>query len=410
MTGEQFRVLVTIEKGVDPQTVQQSLPVYSGVHLVGLVDGLDEGWMTLQETPADLLMIACAGYSERVLFLIEGAVKDDPQRPVVVLSNASTNGFVNRAIEAGAEDFLALPETPDRVLFALQKAMARKRGAAAASGGALCPLICVLGPKGGTGKTLTSCNLAVALARGGGGSVALVDLDLQFGDVGLALGIAPELTIADLARSGGTLDGAKLESYMAHHESGLHVLLAPTRPDQASAIGIEFLRELYSTLRRTYDYVVVDTPPGFTPEVISSIDSSSHICMVGMLDSLSLKNTKLGFETLDLMGYENERVSFVLNRADTKVGITREDVAMIVGRRPDVLVPSDRQIPISVNEGTPIVLVGERSEAARSFQQLAQLYLDERTRGDKAMVHAAATNGSGPHARKPLLSFRGRKG
>ena len=87
------------------------------------------------------------------------------------------------------------------------------------------------------------------------------------------------------------------------------MLLAPTRPDQASAVTVDFLRDVYAALRSMFDYVIVDTPPGFTPEVIASIDSSSDVCMVGMLDSLSLKNTKLGLETLDLMGYDRRRTS-----------------------------------------------------------------------------------------------------
>jgi pilus assembly protein CpaE len=94
-----------------------------------------------------------------------------------------------------------------------------------------------------------------------------------------------------------------------------------------------------------------------------------------MLDSLSLKNTKLGLETLDLMGYERDRVRMVLNRADTQVGITREDVEAVVGRTPDVLVPSHREVARSVNEGVPIVSSRPRSEAARSFQRLASLYI-----------------------------------
>src|SRR5207248_9621007 len=122
------------------------------------------------------------------------------------------------------------------------------------------------------------------------------------------------------------------------------------------------------------DTVVVGTPPGFTPEVIGTIDVSTSSCIVGMLDSLSLKNTKLGIETLELMGYPSENVSLILNRADSRVGITHDDVTAIIGRRPDVLVPSDREIPRSVNEGTPIVASRERSEAARAFQRLADLY------------------------------------
>jgi pilus assembly protein CpaE len=207
-----------------------------------------------------------------------------------------------------------------------------------------------------------------------GKRVVLVDLDLQFGDLALSLGLTPQGTVYDLATAGGSLDAGKIESYLATHSSGMRVLMAPTRPDQAGSIKIEFLREVYAVLRGTYDYVIVDTPPGFTPEVIGSIDASSDICVVGMLDALSLKNTKLGLETLELMGYEMQRVRLVLNRADSSVGITHNDVLSILGRPPDVLVPSHRDVTRSVNEGIPIVLSHKRAEAAKAFRALAQIY------------------------------------
>jgi pilus assembly protein CpaE len=369
----EIKALVAMDSGVDHDAVQAALPTDSGIQIVGLVDGLEESWATLQETPTDLLVVACAGYSDRALFLIDGAVKQRPERPVVVLSEGSPNGFLRRVFESGADDILTLPQTPDSVAFTMQKALARKKGAATATGVALSPMICVLGPKGGTGKTLTSCNLAVSLAQHGC-KVAVVDLDLQFGDVGLALGLAPEKTVYDLAKSGGSLDGDKLDAYLVKHSSGVGVLMAPTRPDHAGVVTTEFLRDVYATLRATHDYVIVDTPPGFTPEVIASIDSSSHICMVGMLDSLSLKNTKLGLETLELMGYESGRTRLVLNRADSRVGITREDVVAIIGRTPDVFIPSDRDVPRSINEGTPIVVAKDKSDAAKAFRALAELY------------------------------------
>jgi len=276
--------------------------------------------------------------------------------------------------EAGADDIVTLPETPGNVLFALEKAVARKHGSSVATGVALAPMICVLGPKGGTGKTLTSSNLAVSLAKKGR-KVALVDLDLQFGDIGLALGLKPERTIYDLAKSAGSLDADKVDDYLVEHPSGVRVLMGPTRPDQAAAISVEFLREVYANLRSTHDFVVVDTAPGFTPEVIASVDSSSHICMVGMLDSLSLKNTKLGLETLELMGYDPERIRLVLNRSDTRVGIARDEVEAIVARVPDIFVPSDRDIPRSYNEGVPVVISKSKSEAAHAFMELAALYV-----------------------------------
>jgi pilus assembly protein CpaE len=125
----------------------------------------------------------------------------------------------------------------------------------------------------------------------------------------------------------------------------------------------------------SYDFVVVDTPPGFTPEVIATIDASSSICVIGMLDAPSLKNTKLGIETLDLMGYPLDRVRFVLNRADTSVGISHADVVSVLGRAPDVLIPSQREIVRSINAGEPIVIASPRSEPARAFKALADLHV-----------------------------------
>ncbi len=374
--ASRIHALVAIDGGVDSHSVQALLPENNGIDVVGIISGLDESWRTLQETAPDLVIVACEGYSDRALYFIESAVKQQPDRPVVVLTTGSPNGFVRRVFEAGADDIVTLPELPEHVAFALEKAVARRRGAAVASGIAIAPMICVLGPKGGTGKTLVSTNLSVALALAGH-RVVLVDLDLQFGDIGLALGLRPDKTIYDLARSGGSLDEDKLDAYLVRHTSGLDVLLAPTRPDQASAVTVDFLRDVFTTLRAMCDFVIVDTPPGFTPEVIAAIDASSDVCVVGMLDSLSLKNTKLGLETLELMGYEPNRISLVLNRADTRVGITHDDVEAIIGRRPEVLIPSDRQIPISVNDGTPIVIQEERSEAARAFQNLADRYRKE---------------------------------
>jgi len=204
-----IKALVVMEDGVDPAMLQASMPPETALQLVGLVEGIEDSWSVIQETPAELLVIACNGYSDKALFLIDGAVKQQPERPVVVLYTGSPNGFVRRVFEAGADDIVSIPESGDRIQFAIEKALARRQGSQAGTV-ATAPMICVLGPKGGTGKTLTSCNLAVALAAKGQ-RVAIVDLDLQFGDVSLALGLAPDRTIFDLAKSGGSLDVEKIE-------------------------------------------------------------------------------------------------------------------------------------------------------------------------------------------------------
>jgi pilus assembly protein CpaE len=388
MSAGTIRTLVAIDYGVESHAVEHAFPAGSPVHVVGVIEGLERGWAVLEESSPDLLVVACSGYSERALYLIEASVKQRSDRPVVVLFFGSPDGFLQRAFEMGADDLVTLPAPPEEVEFALQKVMARRRGSSA--GGGTNPMICVIGPKGGTGKTLTACNLAVALAREGKRSV-VVDLDLQFGDVGMALGLSPDRTIYDLARVGGSLDLDKVNDFVTDHPSGARVLIAPSRPDQASTVTVEFLRELYPALRARHDYVIVDTPPGFTPEVIASIDLASDLLVVGMLDALSLKDTKLGLETLALMGCDPAKIRLVLNRADSSVGITRAEAEAILGRRPDAFVPSDREIPRATTDGQPIVVANERSEAARSFCGLAELYLQDAV----AIEVAGTANGNG---------------
>ena len=401
MPSRPVKALLAVEPGVDTEQVQESLPADDEFNIVGMVSGADEALSWLRDSAADMLLVACAGYSDRALLLLDAVSRQNPDLTVVVLGHGSPNGFLRSAFEAGADDIVMLPATREQVRFEIHKLLARKQGGEQSGGGSdHSRLVCILGPKGGTGKTLTSSNLSVALAQRGE-SVALVDLDLQFGDVALCLGLPPEKTVYDLAQSPGALDYDKLDAFLATHSSGVRTLIAPRRPDQASAVGAELLREVYSILRNHFDWVVIDTPPGFTAEVITSIDSSTDVVMVGMLDSLSLKNTKLGLETLELMKYDPDHIYLLLNRAHSRVGISQSDVEAVLGRTPDVFIPSDREIPRTVNEGIPIVVARPQSEPAEAFARLANLIAGSVAAGQEPAAVPAGNGGSG--ARKRLF-------
>ena len=391
MRSSPIRTLVAIDGAIDRRALDSVLSD-PGIEVVAVLERHGE-LRTQPELQIDAMLVACNGHPDVATAYVAEAVRERPQWPVVVVTTSPSQGLVREVFAAGADDLLTIDKNEEagpETFFALQKAIVRRHGAAAESGLAG-QLICVLGPKGGTGKTLTSANLAIALADAGNRVVA-VDLDLQFGDLGLALGVEPERTIFDLASSGGSLDADKIDAFLAEDpNTGLRILMAPMRPDQASAVTVDFLRELYPILRGAFDYVVVDTPPGFTPEVIATIDSATSICMLGMLDAPSLKNTKLGYETLELMGVPTERIRLVLNRADSNVGISHADVESVVGRSPDVFVPSSRDIVRSVNKGEPIVLASKRSEPARSFRALAEMYA--------VVAGDASSNGKGKRGR-----------
>ena len=393
-----FHVYAALEGSLGLESIREALPAGTPVRAVSLAEAGRPG--SEIQPGAGLVIVGCSQSHAQALQVIAAATAQRADRPVVVLYQGSPNGFLDQAFEAGADDLVALPQSAGQLGFALEKALARRRGAGASA--AEGTMITVLGPKGGTGKTVTSSNLAVALALAGRSAV-LVDLDLQFGDVGLALGLQPTRTIHDLAVSGGSLDADKVDSFLAVHPSGARALLAPLRPDHAAAVGTPFLREVFDLLRSRYDFVLVDTPPAFTSEVIAAVDASTQLCVVGMLDALSLKDTKIGLETLEQMGYDPAAVTLVLNRADSNVGITQADVEQLLGRAPDVLVGSDRAIPRALTSGQPIVVAEPKSKAARSYTALAERYLaaPARPAGSRSVSAAAAVPES--NGRRRLL-------
>jgi pilus assembly protein CpaE len=286
------RTLVSLDAGID-ESASVRAAGGSDIQVVGIVRGVDESWTTLQETPTDLLVIACTGYSERALFLIASVVKARPGMPIVVLAQERRKGFLRRVFEVGADDAVRLPSPRAGQLHDPEGArpQASRRDSPRSQGTA--PMICVLGPKGGTGKTVTTTNLALP-SRGAGQSVAAVDLDLQFGDLALAMGVRPEKTMYDLVPVGrlarrrqarGIPDAPRKRRPRARRSDA-------ARPGKfgwarVPARGLS-LAPSDERLRRARQLA------GFTPEVISAIDNSTYVCIVGTLDTLSLKNTRLG--------------------------------------------------------------------------------------------------------------------
>jgi pilus assembly protein CpaE len=382
----EVQAIVAVDDEVDRGLIET---LVAGGPAVTVLDYLELGTATASAYGSgDVLVVACMDFRSEVGEYIAEAARQHPDRPVVVLCPNDGNGYIGYAFGAGADDVVPLPVDADhgahdavrrQLAFTLQKAVIRKRGEPSTDRVAGGRMICVLGLKGGCGKTLTVANLGVSLARAGR-TVAMVDLDLQFGDLGLAMGVKPERTIYDLVRSGGSLDAEKLSDYLVAHPSGARVLLAPVSPDQAGEITVPFLREVERLLREMHEYVLIDTPPNFTPAVISATDVSSDVLLVAMRDTLSLKNTKLGLETLERMEYDRRRIRLVLNRANTNVGIEREDVLAILGRDADVYVPSHRAVAQSINRGAPIAAQGGNA-AGRAFRSLADMYLGDDEQG-----------------------------
>jgi pilus assembly protein CpaE len=243
-------------------------------------------------------------------------------------------------------------------------------------------IIAVMAGKGGSGKTVVAANLAVALGiRNDPERVAIVDADLQFGDVALLLQIDPVRTIDDLVGQMDSMSDERLDAALLRHESGLRVLPAPVLPVRDGDIGAKDVIEIVHRLRSMYDVVVVDTGPVFDDDLISILEFADHVVTVVDMDLPSVKNAKVALDRMRQIGFDMDSIRLVVNRANSKARLDLGELERSLGLRVGGSVPSDRLVPQSVNEGIPVIALSPRSKVARSFHALAEAFeMDERER------------------------------
>src|SRR3954464_12972578 len=310
----------------------------------------------------DVAVIGAAVELEPALALADAMRVARPDLGVILVRRRVDTVILTEALRAGMREVVAerdLPSLGDAVRRArgIARAM-RNQGAASAGTDDLRPLgrvITVFSAKGGCGKTTVATNLAAAIADNGRRQVCLLDLDLAFGDVAIALQLFPAHTIADAVPIADTLDATAIEALLTPHSPGLTTLVAPVEPGAAD-IPTPVVATILHLLREMFEYVVVDTPPAFTDHVLAAFDESDVFALLATLDIPALKNLKLTLETLDLLNYPRDKWRIILNRSDSKVGLAMGEVEKTLRVPISAEVPSSRDVPASINRGVPIVL------------------------------------------------------
>jgi pilus assembly protein CpaE len=298
-------------------------------------------------------------------------IREHTRVPLLLLASGEASALLEEALGADVTDVVLLPALTENVVFAIRKATHAPRRAAAA-GKRDGRIITVFSPKGGTGKTVIATNIAAALAKDDGRRTLLLDLDLQFGDAAIMLGIEPEKTIFDFVNAPGELDPDKLAGYTTKHKSGLDILPAPLRPEDAELVTEAKLGRLIEVARACYDAIIVDTSPFFHGPMLATLDRTDELLLVCSLDVPTLKNVRLALGTLEMLSFPPARVRIVLNRANSKVGMKQREVEAALEQKVHYEIPSDRVVPITVNKGVPAVLAEPGSDFSRAINAMAK--------------------------------------
>lgn len=252
--------------------------------------------------------------------------------------------------------------------------------------------IVVFSTKGGTGKTFIATNLAAGLAAAGK-RVALLDLDLQFGDAAIAMGLVAQRTLFDLVQGYQEFDAGLMEDFMLKHPSGLSVLPAPLYPDEAEKITTNDIEAILRVIEDAYDFVVVDTPPFFEDRVLVALDWADHVILVASLDIPSVKNLKTVFHTVGLMAYPEEKLIILMNRAGSRVGLELSDVEKHLGRCVKYGISSSIEVPRSLNAGEILMLSKPGNKVSHELAKLVENFTTVNGNGSSPGVSAEGPRG-----------------
>lgn len=319
----------------------------------------------------DLIVIGPDATTDELFDAATRLEQTAPSATVVVITTPDPLVW-RRALEAGVRSVID-PESSsgdmrEGLVTALESA---RRRSTISHDGTSHRVIVVASPKGGVGKTMLATNLGIALRARSNAGVAVVDLDLEFGDVAHDMMMTPQHSMADAVAALPDLDLTALKVYLTTHHSGVCALTAPDDVVEAGEITPDQSSAIVDLLTAEFRYVIVDTASGMNEHALSVMEHATDLIVLSDMDIPSVQSVRKAISLLDVLEITEHRRHFVLNRADSRVGLQVNEVAAAAGMPVDIRIPSSRLVPISINEGRPIFLSRPRSPVSRRIADLA---------------------------------------
>jgi pilus assembly protein CpaE len=356
--------------------------------------------------PIDVLVLSPEVKEPDALGLAEFVGRQAPGTAMVLVRDHTWNGLLPAAMRAGIRDVVDMTQGTEELRDAVERAIVwaanlrsvhvstQTDGQPATRG----RIVSVFSSKGGTGKTFLTSNLATAISEVTGVDTAVVDLDIDMGDVFTYFGREPTATIQDLMELGEGAERSRIKNVGVQLSEHLWGFGAPPDPAAEAPAG-EAIGKFLRALRSEFGWVVVDASVDYSDSALVCFDLSDAICLVTGLDVVGVKHLSKSLDTLLTIGLPRERFRVVLNRADSKVGLDASDVERVMKINVDAMIPSSRLVPTSLNKGRPVVLDEPNSEVAQAVRQLAVRFA-----GQAEMAAAGETTDAASKKKRKLFA------
>ena len=327
------------------------------------------------EQPFDIVVLAPSVGDDEAIALAEFSARESAATAVLLVRDVPVDGSFPRLVRGGVRDVVDLTKGRNEFGDALRRAVewnSGMRGTASANGsrGTTGVVVAVFSTKGGTGKTFLACNLAAALAERSGSQVGLLDLDHDLGDVFAYFDAEPSRTLQELLTLDDGADAeavAQLGTPLAKGITGFG-----SRPDpRAEPIPGAAIARMLSKLKDAFAFSVVDATSEYSDHVLAALDLSDAICLVTGLDAIGVRHMSIAIQTLQNLGIGRERLHFVVNRADSKVDLTIQDIERLLEIHVDSRIPSSPLVPRSINQGKLLWFDKRRSDVAKGVEAFA---------------------------------------
>jgi pilus assembly protein CpaE len=292
-----------------------------------------------------------------------------PRPQIVACGPQDQSDVILRALKQGAREFLPAAPAAEEIKTAVDRLVLEQAPSHKAT--TVAPLLSVMGAKGGVGSTVVACQLAAGLQRLGGRTV-IVDLNIPLGDVALYFDVQPAYTIADIARESGKFDRSLVQGLLQSHRSGLQILAAPQKMEDAEIVKEQHVHALLEALRSEFDWVVADVSRNWPDTTVRALDLSSEIVLVTLQDVPTLTHARAHRELLLRLGHAPNKLHIVVNRASKKDPVSKDDFAQFLDSEPEIRLPNDYATSVTcVNEGRPISSVAADGALDLAFRDLA---------------------------------------